>query len=75
MQNKNFPFALYHLVFSLDKKDKDLREKDKIIADLRAEVAKLTVEIGSLKAQLEASASGFGAKQKILDQQLQVTHC
>ena len=29
----------------------------------------------SLKAQLEASASGFGAKQKILDQQLQVTHC
>ena len=73
MQNETF--ALYYLIFSLDKKDNDLREKDKIIADLRAEVAKLTVEIGSLKAQLEASASGFGAKQKILDQQLQVTHC
>ena len=65
----------YHLTFSLDKKDKDLREKDKIIADLRAEVAKLTVEIGNLKAQLEANTSGFGAKQKILDQQLQVTQC
>ena len=65
----------YYLLFSLDKKTKDLEEKDKIIAELRAEVAKVTVEIGSLKAQLEASASGFGATQRILDQQLQVTHC
>merc|ERR1712110_1266482 len=56
---------------SLDKKDKDLREKEKIIADLRMEVEKLTAEIANLKAQLEASTSGFGATRKILDQQLQ----
>ena len=65
----------YHFFISLDKKDKVLREKEKIIADHRMEVEKLTAEIANLKAQLEASTSGFGATRKILDQQLQVTHC
>ena len=69
--------TIFKIIFvaSLDKKDKDLREKEKIIADLRMEVEKLTAEIANLKAQLEASTSGFGATRKIHDQQLQVTHC